>query len=128
MNTLPKQKPVRFGERIDASVIAQLVGCSRQHLTRKCRAGVVPGAYQSKGGHWRARWSSWLVDWVEKNSRLPAESGIVEWSAIPAEQIKQLRRSERRYIEVQKLEKLRSQLTRRIQKLKAIQDAPPTWE
>ena len=77
MNTLPKQKPVRFGERIDASVIAQLVGCSRQHLTRKCRAGRVPGAYQSKGGHWRARWSRWLAEWVVENSRLPR--GSKQW-------------------------------------------------
>ena len=124
MNTLPKQKPVRFGERIDASVIAQLAGCSRQHLTRKCRAGKVPGAYQSKGGHWRARWSQWLAEWVVENSRLPAASGIVEWSANPAEQLEQLRRCIRRFTEVEQLKKLRSQLTRRIQKLKAIQDAP----
>ena len=124
MNALKKQKTAQFGERIDASVIAQLAGCSRQHLTRLCRAGKVPGAYQSKGGHWRARWSRFLAEWLEINSRMPGEGGVVAWSEDLAEQRQQLLGSQGRYCEVESLKKLRSQLTRRIQKLKAIQDAP----
>lgn len=59
-----------LGERVDASFIALLTGCTRQHLTRLCRSGKVPNAYQSKGGHWRARWSRDLAHWIASNQRL----------------------------------------------------------
>lgn len=85
---------------------------------------MVPGAYQSKGGHWRARWSRFLAEWLEINSRMPGEGRVVAWSEDLAEQRQQLIGSTGRYREVDSLIKLRSQLTRRIQKLKAIRDAP----
>ena len=66
-----KRNPPALGERIDASFIALLTGCTRQHLTRLCRSGKVPNVYQSKGGHWRARWSRDLALWIAVNQRLP---------------------------------------------------------
>lgn len=49
---------------MDASFLGCLVGVTRQHITRLCRSGKIPGAYQSKGGHWRFRWSSELSQWA----------------------------------------------------------------
>jgi hypothetical protein len=65
---IEKQNLLAFGARVDASEIAEMIGVSRQHVTRLCRHGAVPGAYQSKGGHWRARWSGELVEWVRVNT------------------------------------------------------------
>lgn len=62
----------KFGERVDASFVAGLMGCTRQHLTRLCRAGKVPGAYQSIGGHWRMRWSRQLAISIASNQRFPS--------------------------------------------------------
>jgi hypothetical protein len=62
-----KENLPAFGERVDASFLAALTGMTRQHVTRLCRAGKVPGAYQSKGGHWRCRWSAMLARWVNEN-------------------------------------------------------------
>jgi hypothetical protein len=56
-----------LGERVDVAFIAFLLGYTRQHTTRLCRAAKVPGAYTSKGGHWRARWSESLASWVRQN-------------------------------------------------------------
>lgn len=49
---------------IQASLLAFWVRITRQHVTRLCRAGVVPGAFQTKGGHWRVRPSKALADWI----------------------------------------------------------------
>ena len=49
---------------MDASFLGFLVGVTRQHITRLCRSGKIPGAYQSKGGHWRFRWSNELSQWA----------------------------------------------------------------
>ncbi len=64
---MKKQNLPAFGERVDASFVAALVGMTRQHVTRLCRAQKIPGAYQSKGGHWRFRWSGELYGWVNAN-------------------------------------------------------------
>lgn len=56
-----------LGERVDLRFLALLLGVTRQHASRLCRAGKVPGAYQSQGGHWRARWSAQLHNWVKVN-------------------------------------------------------------
>lgn len=50
-----------MGVRIDASDLALMLGITRQHLTRLSRAGHVPGAYRTKGGHWRYRWNESLA-------------------------------------------------------------------
>jgi|UniRef100_UPI00404B4048 hypothetical protein len=63
MNT---ELPV-FGERVNATEIAEIIGCTRQHFTRLCRSGQVPAAYQSKGGHWRVRWTKELASWIAKH-------------------------------------------------------------
>lgn len=70
LKEIKKRKHPALGERVDASFVALITGCSRQHLTRLCRKGKVPGAYQSKGGHWRARWSRDLAFWIAANQRL----------------------------------------------------------
>lgn len=64
-----KQNIPAAGERIDASFLAKLVGVSRQHITHLCRKGSIPGSYQSKGGHWRFRWSRELKDWASGEIR-----------------------------------------------------------
>lgn len=70
LKRIKKQNQLALGERVDASFIALLVGCTRQHLTRLCRNGKVPCAYQSKGGHWRSRWTRDLAYWIAANQRL----------------------------------------------------------
>ena len=46
------------------STLALWAGFTRQHVTRLCRAGVVPGAFQTRGGHWRVRPSAALARWI----------------------------------------------------------------
>ena len=60
-----------FGNRVTAAELAEILGITRQHLTRLCRAGSVPNAYQTKGGHWRFRWSAKLEAMVRVPSRGP---------------------------------------------------------
>ena len=69
-------KPNIFGNRVTAAELAEMLGITRQHLTRLCRAGSVPNAYQTKGGHWRFRWSAELESMVRaSSSRGPGGSG-----------------------------------------------------
>jgi len=44
--------------------VARRVGLTRQHMTRLCRNGDVPGAYQTAGGHWRVGDSLSLARWI----------------------------------------------------------------
>jgi hypothetical protein len=44
--------------------LARSMGYSRQHLTRLCRSGKVPGARVTRGGHWRVFTSKQLARWV----------------------------------------------------------------
>lgn len=44
--------------------LARSMGYSRQHLTRLCRSGKVPGARVTRGGHWRVFTSKELARWV----------------------------------------------------------------
>ena len=70
MKGIKNRNHFALGERVDASFVALITGCTRQHLTRLCRKGKVPGAYRSKGGHWLARWSRDLAFWIAANQRL----------------------------------------------------------
>ncbi len=58
-----------IGTRVSASELALALGITRQHLTRLCRAGGVPGSYRTKGGHWRFRWVANLKKWTHANQR-----------------------------------------------------------
>ena len=55
--------PLNPGNRMDASEISEWMGISRQHFTLLCRKGQVPNAYQSRGGHWRVRYSKEFEEW-----------------------------------------------------------------
>jgi hypothetical protein len=68
-----KENLPAFGQRVDASFLAGLVGMTRQHMTRLCRTGKIPSAYQSTGGHWRFRWSIELDEWVQQLAPKPEE-------------------------------------------------------
>ena len=63
------ERNLRGGSKVDASFVASLAGMTRQHVTRLCRKGILPGAYQTKGGHWRLRWSEGLANWIAQNQK-----------------------------------------------------------
>jgi hypothetical protein len=72
------ERNLRGGSKVDASFVALLAGMTRQHVTRLCRKGILLGAYQTKGGHWRLRWSEGLANWIAQNQkpeRLSREKG-----------------------------------------------------
>jgi hypothetical protein len=88
---LEKQKLPNAGQRVDASFLAALVGVSRQHITQLCRNGAIPGRYQSKGGHWRFRWSGELSNWVageiRYGSKVAPDSSFLRRAEIIAEEM-----------------------------------------
>lgn len=107
-----KQNLPALGERVDACLIAQLTGMTRQHITRLCRGGNVPGAYQSKGGHWRFRWSQQLAVWVSQ--RMPDKLMPGELSQVRADKI---------HDEICACMELQQLIERRLKKLRRISAA-----
>jgi hypothetical protein len=83
---------VRIGD------LARAMGYSRQHLTRLCRTGKVPGAKATRGGHWRVFTSGELVKWVAARS-----PGAVTLTVDPRDHIAGLVAEERRLRAVAKL-------------------------
>lgn len=62
---------------MDASEIAEWMGISRQHFTLLCRRGQVPNSYQSRGGHWRVRYSKEFEGWFLLRVGMPPNYYIV---------------------------------------------------
>lgn len=54
---------------VPVSEIARKLGYTRQHFTRLCRGGTVPGARQTKGGHWRIAVTKGFVAWFGAQPR-----------------------------------------------------------
>lgn len=52
-----KRNIFQTGTTVRISELGEVIGLTRQHMTRLCRGGKIPEAYQTKGGHWRIRWS-----------------------------------------------------------------------
>ena len=68
-----REMPLNPGNRMDASEIAEWMGISRQHFTLLCRKGEVPNAYQSRGGHWRVRYSKDFEEWFLLRVGMPTQ-------------------------------------------------------
>ena len=68
-----REMPLKPGNRMDASEIAEWMGISRQHFTLLCRKGQVPNAYQSRGGHWRVRYSKEFEAWFLLRVGMPTD-------------------------------------------------------
>jgi len=64
-------------------LLASQIGVSRRTVTRWCAAGKVPGAYRTRGGHWRLRkprretyWGRYddkIVEFVVRYTRVPGD-------------------------------------------------------
>ncbi len=62
--------PIKNGKKwVPVSEIARKLGYTRQHFTRLCRGGTVPGARQTKGGHWRVAVTKGFLAWFGAQPR-----------------------------------------------------------
>jgi hypothetical protein len=62
--------PIENGKKwVPVSEIARKLGYTRQHFTRLCRGGTVPGARQTKGGHWRVSQTKAFAAWFAAQPR-----------------------------------------------------------
>lgn len=65
-------------------LLASLIGVSRRTVTRWCATGKVPGAYRTRGGHWRLRkprretcWGKYddkIVEFIVRYTSVPGQS------------------------------------------------------
>jgi hypothetical protein len=83
--------PIEIGQQFLATrkmsdfplLLASEIGVTRRTVTRWCAAGKVPGAYRTKGGHWRLRkprretcWGRYddkIVEFVVRYTRVPGD-------------------------------------------------------
>ena len=77
-----------IGTSFTASEVAKLARMTRQHLTRLCRQGEVPGAFRTKGGHWRVSPSKKLNAWLGRPDVSPKnyDDILLEVGRVAAEQ------------------------------------------
>jgi len=102
---------------MDASEIADWMGISRQHFTLLCRKGEVPNAYQSRGGHWRVRYSKEFEEWFLLRVGTPTDFHIGGPSPESYEGFNDLMMEERRQVEMlEKALKIRRKLLRQAEK------------
>ncbi len=95
--------PLKPGNRMDASEIAEWMGISRQHFTLMCRKGQVPNSYQSRGGHWRVRYSKEFEEWFVLRVGMPPNYYVAGPSPENYEKFNDRMQEER--LQVQMLEK-----------------------
>ncbi|MBO46084.1 MAG: hypothetical protein CMJ96_04220 [Planctomycetes bacterium] len=109
--------PLKPGNRMDASEIAEWMGISRQHFTLSCRRGQVPNAYQSRGGHWRVRYSKEFEEWFLLRVGMPTDFFIGGPTPQSYESFNDRMSEERRQVEMlEKALKKRQKLLRQAEK------------
>ncbi len=112
-----REMPLNPGNRMDASEIAEWMGISRQHFTLLCRKGEVPNSYQSRGGHWRVRYSKEFEDWFLLRVGMPTDFFIREPAPENYEGFNDRMFEERRQVEMlDKALKARKEFLRRAEK------------
>ncbi|MFP6854664.1 MAG: hypothetical protein VB980_02685 [Opitutales bacterium] len=95
-----REMPLNPGNRMDASEIAEWMGISRQHFTLFCRKGKVPNAYQSRGGHWRVRYSKEFEEWFLLQVGMPTQFFITGPDPTNFETFNDRMAEERRQVEM----------------------------
>ena len=112
-----REMPPRPGNRLDASEIAEWMGVSRQHFTLLCRKGDVPNAYQSRGGHWRVRYSKDFEAWFLLRVGMPTNFFVTAPQTENYESFNDRMIEERRQVEMlEKALKIRKKVLRQAEK------------
>ena len=64
-------------------LLASEMGVTRRTVTRWCAAGKVPGAYRTKGGHWRLRKPRRPLNWRRYDDRV--NEFVVRYTSVPGD-------------------------------------------